>query len=129
MSIFSEVVLTWKGREYKIPPHRIMKGIACIEEHFTLADVMRWGKSGSAPLAKLSQGYAALLRYAGVPVLDEEVYEQMFQAGEMVGIVSDAIGSMLNMMIPPDRTKGEKEGVGNEAATVSSAPSSPNRTS
>jgi len=118
MAIFEEIRLSWNGREYKIPPDRVMQAIAKIEDHVTLVELHTYGLNGTAPLAKLSMAYAALLQHAGADVNADDVYASMFVSGEMQKNMIDATQTMLMLMIPPQHLlkKGD-ESVGKSTAT------------
>ena len=96
MSIFEPVTLTWKGKEYTIEADRVMRLIAKLEEHVTLAELF----SGRPPQAKLSMAYAEALRYAGASVTAEDVYGALFQSDEGAEYAAITQG-VLMMMIPP----------------------------
>lgn len=97
MSIFQPVTLKWDDKEYVVPANQVMGLIAQIEDVITLAELMN--KKG-APLARVSMGYGAALRYAGAKVKDEDVYKGMFSENASATIQA-AVAGLLSMMIPP----------------------------
>lgn len=100
--IFQPVALTWGGREYVIPPDQVLKAIAIVESILTLGQLHNAMMAGAVPFAKLSQAFAAVLRYAGAQVSAEEVYAAMFQGGdEMRTRAMHAIQALQMLMIPP----------------------------
>lgn len=104
MAIFQEIGLTWKGREYVVPPDRVLGLIAEVEEKITIEDL---AIGSGVKRAKLSAAYAAALRYAarvsGAPcnVVDEDVYTSLF-GGDFAASTQAIIESLLKMMIPPE---------------------------
>lgn len=104
MAIFQEIGLTWKGREFIVPPHQVMGLIAEVEEKITIED-LALGKG--VKRAKLSGAYAAALRYAarvsGAPcsVDDEDVYASLF-GGDFAASTQIIIETLLRLMIPPE---------------------------
>lgn len=103
MSVFEPIKLGWRDREYVIPPDRVLRAIAIIEDHITLVELTRYAASGSAPLAKIASAFAAVINYAaGVPSLSaDDVYAGMFGSSEDNARAQAAIGALLAMMVPP----------------------------
>lgn len=97
---FDDVTLTWKGRDYTIPARNMMGAIARIEDHVTMPEMQRFGERGTAPISRLSSAFAAVLRYAGAAVKDEDVYAAMFEAPEEAEVVATSIRTLLAMMVP-----------------------------
>lgn len=119
-SIFEPVTLTWEDKKYLIPAHQVLRAIAIVEEVITLHELMQYNTRGTAPAAKLSTAYGAVLRFAGAKVTDEQVYARMFDQGEAMSI-GHAISALLFMMIPPSTsTGGSAEGNGSKGAAPSS---------
>lgn len=111
MSVFKEVGLTWKGREYVVPPDKVMGLIAEIEEHVTIEEL---ASRGGIKRAKASAAFAAALRYAsrvaGSPtrIEDAEVYQAFF-ADDVAASTTQIITSLLSMMIPPEHLQIKPE--------------------
>lgn len=99
MSGFDKIDLKWKGQTYAVEPHRVLRLIARVEEVVTVDELVKYANRGTAPMAKLSMAYGAALRYAGVKVTDEEIFESVFTGNnsEAVGV---AITGLLSLMIP-----------------------------
>lgn len=108
MSIFDEIVLTWNGKEYKIPPGQVMGAIARIEDVLTLKELGGYAQRNDVPLAKVSQAYGVVLRYAGAHVKDEEVYAALFDGNTQQAIIR-SVETLLLMMIPPTRGDTQKK--------------------
>jgi hypothetical protein len=104
MSIFEDVLITWSGTEYKIESSRVMGAIARVEEVITLKELFEFHQKNSAPLAKLSMAFAAVLNYAGANVTEEKVYEAMFTGDNQMSVIN-SINTLLMMMIPPSSLK------------------------
>lgn len=78
---FSDIELVWAGKTYTIKSHRVMGAIAQMEEYITLTEMGAFQKRGTAPMARMCQAYAAVLKYAGAKVTAEEVYQAAFSGG------------------------------------------------
>ncbi len=143
MSAFADQTLSWAGKKYQIPARKMLGAIARVEEVITLRELCEALSKRDFPLARISQAYGAVLRYAGADLDDEVIYEGMFsdpsaQVGAML-----AIQGLMEMMIPPsvrNRANGQAPGpvlavgesdpsLGNSEATAkpSSKPTSRSR--
>lgn len=109
MGAFDDVHLEWKGKKLLLRSDRVLGGLARVESVITLPELSLYVSRGTAPPAKLSMAYGALLRYVGQDVTDDEVYLEMFgpetPANDMV---MTAISMLFSMMIP----KGAKTPAG-----------------
>lgn len=104
--IFEEIKIAWKGRDYSIPPNRVLQCIAKVEDIITLTDLHRFSMSQSTPFGKLAMAFGAVLRHAGARVTDDEVHLAMFQnQDESTGTALQAVQMLLLMMIPPGARK------------------------
>ena len=101
MSAFSDIKVSWAGKDYSIPARKALGAIARIEEVITLQQLLQYMQSGQLPLAKLSQAYGAVLRYAGAYLADDEIYEGMFPNGDAQVGAAIAVQGLMEMMIPP----------------------------
>ena len=102
MSIFEPVTLEWHGKTYTIPADNILPLVADIESKITFMELAQAMQDQiKMPIATLSMVYGKVLRHAGAPVSDEEVYAGMFGADENKEAVSEGIMTMLRMMTPP----------------------------
>lgn len=99
MSGFDKVELKWKGQSYTIESNRVLRLIARIEEVVTIDELVKYAARQTAPMAKLAMAYGAALRYAGVEVTDEEVFESIFVSNSGASITA-AITGLLSLMIP-----------------------------
>lgn len=125
---FEAVTLSWKGRDYTIPPDNVLKCIAKIEDVFTLGELAGFQIRGHIPLAKVSQAYALVLRHAGAHVSDDEVYSALFASGgsDAYQVAVQAVYTLQAMMIPPEQLRAKS---GKGEATSARAASSPSATS
>ncbi len=105
MAIFEDVKLAWKGADAVIPADRVLKAIVIVEDILTLGELGRCMVSGTLPLARIATAYAALLRYAGVKVTDEEVYSGMFAKSELQQQAMRAVFALQQLMIPPEHLR------------------------
>jgi hypothetical protein len=109
MSIFEKVSLKWGGKEYDIESDKVMGAIAKVEEVITLQELFNFYQKNDAPMAKLAMAFAAVLRYAGATVKDEEVYAAMFNHEDQ-NSVTNSINTLLVMMVPPSAMGGGGNG-------------------
>jgi len=119
MSHFEPIELEWRGVTYALKGDgKIMRALAAVEDHITLAELAAGQERGTIPLAKLSRAYAELLRQAGCRVVsDADVYAGMWSGGVNHEAIQEAINSLLMMMMPPDAIPdddGESEAEGAE---------------
>ena len=104
--VFEDIKLTWRGVEYVIPSQHVMRAIARIEDHITLAELMQAMSEGRPKFSKISSAYASVLRFAGCQVADDEVYDGMLgnieeRSPEGIPVVAQALNGLLSMMMPP----------------------------
>lgn len=96
---FDDVTLTWGGVDYTIPSNKMMGAIARIEDHVTMPELQQFGQRGTIPLSRLAAAFAAVLRYAGCKVSDEDVYEAMFDGDQAQSMVQSTT-TLMGMMVP-----------------------------
>jgi len=103
MAIFEDITLDFQGVTYSLSGDgQIMKAIAAIEDHVTISELTEGSQTGKLPLAKLASAFAAVLRQAGARVSDAEVYADMWRGGGDIDKITEAITSLLTMMMPPE---------------------------
>lgn len=130
MGIFDDIQLGWNDRDYVIPSRKVLGAVARIEDTVTLQELIAYGEKGTAPMAKVAQAYASVLRYAGAKVSDEEVYDGMFQGKNSQELILEAVNGLLGMMLPPSAHTSAKEhnrGNSRKAAKPSSKKSTKRR--
>jgi hypothetical protein len=123
MGVFDDIHLNWQGSDYVIPANKVMGAIARIEDVITLTEIYEASQQRSVKFSRVSSAYAAVLRFAGATVTDEEVYAGMFAGQSAAAAVRDALTGLLSMMIPPSAKAVEKEaprGNASKAGTRSS---------
>ena len=96
-SVFETVKIKWDGKEYEIPPDRMMGLIVRIEDHISFADLA--GKN--PPMSRIAGAWSEVLRYVGVSVSGEEVYRDMIK-GASLAQIQTALFGLMEIMIPPD---------------------------
>jgi len=106
--------MTWKGKNYVIPPSRVLRAIARVEDIVTMQQLTA---SPSIPFAKLSMAYTSLLRFAGASVEEEEVYEVLWDRTEG-GNASVMVNTLLQMMLPKKVRENIKRQVEDEMLRV-----------
>jgi hypothetical protein len=122
-----DIVLVWKGEEFKVDAREVLPLIARIEEIITLGELADASTTGKVPLAKLSKAFGTALNYAGAKVTDEEMYVGMFSEGNMKA-ARLAIMALIGMMIPPEYLQEREENASKKkAATLPDADSAKRR--
>jgi hypothetical protein len=123
MGIFTPIELVWGGRSYTIPADKVMGAVCCVEDVVTMSELAAHAHRGGVQMAKLARAYAAVLRYAGAQVLDEEVYRSMFTGDGASAAVTRGVQGILQMCVPvaarPKRG-GEADAGNSQAAGVAS---------
>lgn len=113
MGAFDDIALDWDGKTYTIPANKVMGAIARIEDVMTLGELLAYVERETAPFGKISAAYAAVLRYAGCRVTDDDVYAGIFAAdkkpAEVQTIVITSLTTLLAMMMPKQPATADKE--------------------
>jgi hypothetical protein len=104
--VFEDIKLTWKGTEYVIPSHHVMKALGRIEDHITLAELMQGMNDRKPKFSKIASAYGSVLRFCGCQVEDEEIYHGMLHGVSeedetAVPLIAQALMGLLSMMMPP----------------------------
>jgi len=71
----ADIVLKWRGQEYRIPDSRAFEAGAAVEEVVTLADLQSFAHRPK--FFMIAKAMGALLRFAGVKVSDAEVKREI----------------------------------------------------
>lgn len=71
----ADIVLKWRGQEYRIPDSRAFEAGAAVEEVVTLADLQSFAQRPR--FFVIAKAMGALLRFAGVKVSDAEVKREI----------------------------------------------------
>ncbi len=105
-NIFEPVTITWQGEDYVIPAEKGMRLAYTVEmalrqdSNLSVFELMQ-----NPPLTTLAMAYGAALRFAGVPVSDEEVMQVLSQS--ILGDTDDAVimrgfvTAVFSMLLPP----------------------------
>lgn len=102
--MFQPVKLMWKGKEVLIPSSKVLGAIAVSEQHLSLFDIAEL-RMRPKP-ASVAAAYAAVLRYAGEDVTDEEVYNVICDPAEDTSNVMIDISALVMMMLPSSVVRG-----------------------
>ena len=114
MTVFSDLELRWKGQGHVIPEAQVTKACAIVEDVITFQELMGFFARGATPFAKVSMAYAALLRFAGAQVTDNEVFGRMFDPGDnMQRDASVLVQYLLERMLPKELEAGGSAKPGN----------------
>lgn len=129
MAVFEEVTLTWEGKEYKIPPERVLRCIAVVEDALPLWKLAQTAV-GEVRLAQIAEAYGAMLRFAGADVSNEVVYARLFDGdgGEIAKKARTYCFTLQALMIPPEHLRA-KEKPAKKGSATKKAGSSPSATS
>jgi hypothetical protein len=100
--MFQPITIKWGGDEYTIPANGVLKAIAIIEEHFTLADMVQQIRTNTVKMATLACAWGNLLRHLGAKVTDEEVYAGLFEGDseEITQRIVTTVNMLMVIMVP-----------------------------
>jgi hypothetical protein len=107
MSVFQEVSLTWDGKEYVVPPDKVMGLVAVIEDFITIEEL---SNQSGVKRAKVANAFAAAVRYAAaiagasIKLTGEQVYEKLFGSDAMQSTTT-VVYALLALMIPPEHLR------------------------
>ncbi len=112
MRAFQDYEIGWEGTRYAIPSTRLLPLIAAVEEIISVNELLVASVSMRVPLARLSEAYAVILRAAGVtgpdgrtPIAHEEVYLRMWDGGDVLARMKDAVAGLFGLMVPPEAVR------------------------
>ena len=100
MGAFTDIELAWGGTIYTIRGQRVMGALSRIEDVITMPELQAYSARGTYPLAKLCSAYAAVLKYAGARVSDEDIYEMAFSGEAEQEAVIMGVMNLMKMMVP-----------------------------
>lgn len=109
MKGFQDQVLSWNGAEYTLTARGIMPLVAEVEDILTGSSGQTAGQvlmSRRASPSRVSMAYAAMLRWAGCEVSDEEVYLSMQDdlaegRSDYLSTYMTATAALLEIVSPP----------------------------
>jgi hypothetical protein len=107
VGLFDGVSFHWDGRTVAIPPDRLLGALARIEEHITLDEMVRLDGTHHA---KVAEGFAAVLRHAGVEADGDAVYLALLPDPDARQAAYAAIGALIESTAPPPRCERRKSG-------------------
>lgn len=85
------IVMTFRGREYRIPEERAFEVGEAIEDIVTLSELMSWGRDPK--FHKIARCYGLMLRQAGAKVSDREVHTDIMDQIKAFGGEGGADGA------------------------------------
>lgn len=71
----ADIVLNWRGEQYRIPDSRAFEAGAAVEDVVSLAEMQSWGTTPK--FFKLAMAMGVLLRFAGAKVSDRDVKSEI----------------------------------------------------
>lgn len=99
MSVFREMIIVWKGQEFKlVPSMRLMRSIEMGDISFT--DIAIRTSRGRPPISHIAFVLMKMLQAAGAVVTEEEVYDELV-SGEPDTITA-LIGQVLTAFSPSE---------------------------
>lgn len=130
MSIFESVTLTWQGKEYQVPPNRLLRLIAAVEDKITLSQIVDMAARGQMKFAQVAEAYAAALLVAGVKpsgpadLFGLEVHAALFDGKEAIARWAETVDKLVRLMTPPESIQaGEAAQMGNGRPVAAKASS------
>jgi len=115
MTVFRDVTITWRGKEYSVTPSmRLMRSIEMGD--ISLSDIAVRTSQGRPPVSHLAYVISRMLQSAGAPVSEEDVYAEILrgeqdQVQNMIGVVLMAFTPAVDDAKNPD-AQSESRSVG-----------------
>lgn len=92
MAVFRELIIAWKGEEYKFTPSmRLMRSIEMGDISFT--DIAIRTSQGRPPISHIAFVLSKMLQAAGAKVTDDEVYEELVTGDQ------DSITALIGLVL------------------------------
>ena len=86
-AVFRDVVIAWKGKEYRIKP--TMRLINSIEQQVSLSVTAQRMAQGQPPISHIATIAGVMLRSVGCEVTDEDIYLELSTGdGDISSLVS-----------------------------------------
>lgn len=104
MGLFDGVSFRWDGKTVTIPPDRLLGALARLEEVVPLGELAAMGHR--ARHGKVSEAFAAVLRFAGIEADAETVFARTLLDGEARAEAHGAITALIQSAQPPQRQRG-----------------------
>lgn len=106
MSIFRDVTISWRGKEYVVTPSmRLMRSIEMGD--ISLSDIAVRTSQGRPPVSHLAYVISRMLQSVGANVSEEEIYSEIIsgdseQVQNMIGVVLMAFSPVNDERGNPD---------------------------
>jgi hypothetical protein len=100
MGVFTDVEMVWARKTYTIKSTRVMGLIAQIEDVITFPEIANFMRRQTVPMARLCQGYAAALKYAGARVTPDDILAAVYDDPGKQMVVLKAVAGLLTMPLP-----------------------------
>lgn len=117
---FEPVTLTYKGRDYEVPPDRVWGLIGSIENVISRTKLAIRISEQDLPETKVAEAYVAALRYAGCKVQAHELTIGA-QPGDLFGHAL-ALFAIMNLALQPEGFKQDDAGATGEQKPGTKAP-------
>lgn len=106
MTVFRDVTITWRGKEYIVTPSmRLMRSIEMGD--ISLSDIAVRTSQGRPPVSHLAYVIARMLQSAGASVSEEDVYGEILRGDQ--DQVQNMIGVVLMAFTPPEEDGGKAD--------------------
>jgi len=116
-----KVILQWAGRNYVVPEQKAFRLAAAVEDVVSLPELQAAAKRGA--FRKIALAYAAMLKFAGATVTEDEVIAKMFgdlqaakEAGQAQVFAAAAITQLAEVLMlgaPPMPSESADDDAGN----------------
>jgi len=90
-AIFREIEIIWEGKTHRITP--TMRLFNQIEQTISLSGLVHRLSTGNPPLSHLATVIGEMLRFDGVKVTDERIYQELMLGGP------EAIGELTQQVV------------------------------
>lgn len=106
MSIFRDVTITWRGKDYTVTPSmRLMRLIEMGD--ISLSDIAVRTSQGRPPISHLAFVIAKMLQSVGSETTEEEVYAEILRGDQSQ--VQNMIGVVLMAFSPAEDERGNQD--------------------
>lgn len=106
MSIFRDVTISWRGKEYIVTPSmRLMRSIEMGD--ISLSDIAVRTSQGRPPVSHMAFVIAKMLQSVGANVSEDEVYSEILRGDPAQ--VQNMIGTVLVAFSPAENDRGNQD--------------------
>ena len=112
MSIFRDVTITWRGKDYTVTPSmRLMRTIEMGD--ISLTDIAVRTSQGRPPVSHIAVVLSKMLQSIGANASEDAVFEELIsgdadQVADMVGVVMTAFTPQIDKGKNPDARAGKQ---------------------